>query len=456
MKFPARYLGLFILGVMLAMPVISLNGGFHFLALLICALLLREKLLEPGVWPLCALAAYSLFIGYFYIAGLDELKKINSQQMRQISMMLLAFLALRKASLREIHAFFAFILITAVLGVAGEMTGRNMHDYLPNQDGEHEYYKGAMYLANGKRRYSGFFPESSILLAVTTCFGLTSLVGILAAGRRALGRQFLLTASSVSLLALLFLQAVVYAKTGLSIAVAGAAGVGIALLLKVRREHLPTLVAGCVGVALLVGTGFALMPTSVKDYFADDINAVPLALDHNKIVEQTSSGLLTRIECWRLAAETVEHHPLGVGFYGIEKSYTESSSVMLTGELEEMFHLGIYGLKNTFANVLAQAGVPGTCLLLLALYQSFLRPLLTAARASRPLSPWVSALYLGSLGMMLLFLASCESYYWMALIIILKCYADAVASAVQLNEPEPATILTEYDLLRNYPDAKPA
>lgn len=419
-----RTAALVILGLLLAMPVITLHGSLHLVLLIACAVVLGRELLEPGIWQLCALGGYALLIGAFYVDGFGEWLEINSQQMRQVSMLLLAFVALRGASLSEIHALFAFILVTAVVGALGEMAGLNMHALLPSKVMEQEYYKDAMFLAGGVQRFRGFFTESSILLAVTTSFGFVAAIGALAVKGRG---RFVAAAAIGGTIAVAILWAVTLAKTGLVIALAGCVGVAAAVLLNLRRKHLPLLIIGGVITVLLVATTAFLLPASVKDYLAEDAAALPLALEGNRAVEASSSGLLTRIECWRLALETVRRFPLGVGFFGIEHSYFTSRNVTLTGELVTMFRLGIFGLKNTIANVLAQTGVPGATLLVAALWQAFIRPLRAARRAGVRLPAGPAAVYLASFCISVVFLASCETYYWMALLAVLKCYADAVA-----------------------------
>ncbi len=438
-----RHSALLALGILLAMPVITLHGGIHLVLLIVCVALLGKEIFTPGIWQLCALGAYALLIGAFYVSGLDELKEINSQQMRQTSMMLLVFCAMRRVPLPEMHAFLAFVLIVAVAGVIGEMRGSNMHDFLPAKVAQQDYYTDAGFLSSGEQRYRGFFTESSVLLAATTGYAFIAVLGALTLRRQVSGRLFLAASAGVCALCILFLLAVTLAKTGLVLTVGGAVGFLFAVLRYSPRKRLLGLLIGGVAVVLLFAAAVTALPGAKQQYFLNDLRSLRPAMEGNNRLEATTSGgLLTRVECWRIALVTVQQHPLGVGLFGVGDVYSENSHISLTGELKYLFGLGIYGLKNTLANVIAQTGLPGVALLFGSLWQCFVRPLRLAARRGEPLAPGSAGVYLAALGMALLFLATCETYYWMAFFIVLKCYADAVARARAASD---AWIMEEID-----------
>ena len=431
-----RHGALLLVGLLLAMPVITLHGSLHLLLLLACLFLLGQKILAPGIWSLVALCVYTLVIGAFHVTDFDEWKEINSQQMRQVSVMLLAFYAMRRATLRELHLFFACILFVAVAGVIGEMRGLNMHDFLPAKVAQQDYYNDAGFLNDGEQRFRGFFTESSILLAATTAYATVAALGALASWRHSPGRGFLVVSAGAATFAMLFLLAVTLAKTGLLLALGAGAGWVFAVLRYSPRRRVLGLLGGGTATALLLALAFALLPTAKRDYFVNEARSLPAALEGNSKLEATASGgLLTRVECWRIALEAVRMHPLGVGLFGVGDVVVESNHVSLTAELKYMFGLDIYGLKNTLANVLAQTGLPGMALLLAALWQSFVRPLRLATRRGEGFGPGPSAVYLAALCMAFLFLATCETYYWMAFPVVLRCYADAVARERLAAEP---------------------
>ena len=415
------------LGIQLGMPIVTLQGGFYLVLLIACVVLLGRKILEPGIWQLCALGAYALIVGAFYVDGLDEWKEINSQQMRQIAVMLLAFCAMRRVPVSEMHAFFAFVLLVAVAGVIGEMRGLNMHDVLPAKIAQQESYIDVGFLNDGEQRYRGFFTESSVLLATTTGYAFIAILGALALWRHARSRVFLAVSAAGCTLCILFLLAVTLAKTGLVLALGGSAGYVLAVLRYAPRRRFLGLLGGAAVAAVLLAAAVAALPAAKQEYFLNDLRSLRPALEGNSKLEATSSGgLLTRVECWRIALVTVRQHPLGVGLFGVGEVYGENSHISLTGELKYLFSLDIYGLKNALANVLAQTGLPGVALLLGSLWQCFVRPLRLAARRGELLGSGPAGVYLAAFFMTLLFLATCESYYWMAFLIVFKCYADAV------------------------------
>ena len=422
-----RHGALVLLGILLAVPIITLPGGLHLLLLFACVYLLGPNVFQPGVWPLAALSIYTLLIGAVYVSSIDDWKEINSAQMRQLSVMLLAFFAMRRATLRQLHVFFAVVLLIAAIGVAGEMRGIDMHGFLPAKAAQQEYYTDAGSLNDGSQRFRGFFTESSILLASTTGFAFITALGVLASWRHNPDRLFLAATAGFSGLMMLFLLGVTLAKTGLVLAMGGGFGCVLAVVRYAPPRQALCLLA-CVAMAALMAAGaFLLLPASKQEYFINDARALPAALEGNSKLEATSSGgLLTRVECWRVAAEAVRQHPLGVGFYGIPDVVSDSNHINLTAELRYLFGLGIYGLKNTLANVLAQTGLPGMALLLLALWQLFVQPLRVAARRGEPIGPGSASVYLAGFFMSLLFLATCETYYWMAFPVLLKCYGDSV------------------------------
>ena len=422
-----RHGALILLGTLLAVPIISLPGGVHLLLLGGCAFLLGRRLVEPGVWPLGALAIYTLFIGALHVGGFDDWKEINSAQMRQLSVMLLAFFAMRRATMRELHIFFAAILLIAAVGVAGEMRGIDMQGFLPAKGALQEYYTDTGFLNDGAQRFRGFFTESSILLATTTGFAFITALGALASWRYSPGRVFLAATALTAGLLMLFLLGVTLAKTGLVLVIGGGFGCALALV-RCAPPRKTVRLLGCAVVAAAVAVGaFLLLPVAKQEYFINDVRALPSALEGNSKLEATASGgLLTRVECWRIAAQAVWQHPLGVGFYGVPDVVAESNHISLTAELRYLFGLGIYGLKNALANILAQTGLPGLGLLGLAFWQLFLRPLRLAARRGEPLGLGPCSVYLAGFFMALLFLATCETYYWMAFPVVLSCYADSV------------------------------
>ena len=421
---------LLLTGLLLAIPVITLHGSLHLLMLLACLYLLGRQVSEPGVWPLCALGVYTLLIGALHVSGLDDWKEINSQQMRQASVMLLAFYAMRRASLRELHAFFACVLAVAVAGVLGEMRGVNMHELLPAKVAEQDYYTDAGFLNDGEQRFRGFFTESSILLATTTGFAMITALGTLAAWRGVSRRGFLVVTAGVCALGMCFLLAVTLAKTGLLLALGGGVGWLIAVIRHSPPRRLVWLLGGGAVAVLLFAGALAALPAAKQEYFINDLRSLPSALEGNSKLEATASGgLLTRVECWRIALDAAWQHPLGVGLFGIAGVVGDNNDIHLTGELRYLFGLDIYGLKNTLANVLAQSGLPGIALLGLALWQCFILPPRLATRLGWEPGPGVVGVYLASFFISVLFLATCETYYWMAFPIVLKCYADAVARA---------------------------
>jgi hypothetical protein len=415
------------LGIQLGMPIITLPGGCHFVLLIACIVLLGRQIFSPGVWQLCALAAYTLIVGAFYVEGLDEWKESNSQQMRQVAVMLLAFCAMRRVPVSEMHVFFTFVLLIAVAGVVGEMRGLNMHDVLPAKIAPPESFVDVGFLNDGEQRYRGFFSEASILLATTTSYAFIAVLGALALWRNARRRVFLASSAAAGGLCILFLLAVTLAKTGLLLAFGGGAGYVVAVVRYAPRRRLLGLFGAGAIVAVLLAAGLAALPTAKQEYFMNDLRALRPALEGNSKLEATSSGgLLTRVEGWRIAFVTVRQHPLGVGLFGIGDVYGENNHISLTGELKYLFSLDIYGLKNTLANVLAQSGLPGAALLLGSLWQCFVRPLRSDPRHGELHDHGPAGVYLAALVIAFLFLATCESYYWMAFVIVLKCYADAV------------------------------
>ena len=423
-----RHAALILLGILLAVPIITLPGGLHLLLLFACVFLLGRDFFQPGVWPLAALSLYTLVIGTVYAGSLDDWKEINSAQMRQFSVMLLAFFAMRRATLRELHVFFAAVLLIAAIGVAGEMRGIDMHGFLPAKAAQQEYYTDAGFLNDGSQRFRGFFTESSILLAATTGFAFITALGALASWRHSPSGGFLAATAGFSGLMMLFLLGVTLAKTGLVLAAGGGFGCVLAVIRYAPSRKTVRLLACAVAVALVAAGAFLLLPASKQEYFINDVRALPAALEGNSKLEATSSGgLLTRVECWRIAVEAVRQHPLGVGLYGVPVVVADSNHISLTAELRYLFGLGIYGLKNTLANILAQTGLLGLALLLLALWQLFVQPLRLAARRGEPLGPGPASVYLAGVFISLLFLATCETYYWMAFPVVLKCYGDSVA-----------------------------
>ena len=422
-----RHGALGLLGILFAVPIITLPGGLHLLLLFACVYLLGQKLFQPGVWPLAALSIYTLLVGAVYCTSFDDWKEINSAQMRQLSVMLLAFFAMRRATLHELHVFFAVVLLIAAIGVVGEMRGIDMHGFLPAKAAQQEYYTDAGFLNDGSQRFRGFFTESSILLASTTGFAFITALGALASWRHSPGRLFLAATAGVAGVLMLFLLGVTLAKTGLVLAAGGGFGCVIAVVRYAPPRKTVCLLACAAAAALMVAGAFLLLPSSKQEYFINDVPALPAALEGNSKLESTSSGgLLTRVECWRIAVEAVRRHPLGVGLYGVPVVVADSNHISLTAELRYLFGLGIYGLKNTLANVLAQTGLPGLALLLLALWQLFIQPLRLAVPRGEPLGPGPSSVYLAGFFMSLLFLATCETYYWMAFPVVLKCYGDSV------------------------------
>ena len=432
MKRLLSWMGMFGLAAFLAMPVITLPGGVYLAILIASVAFLRGRVLTSGVWQLCVLGIYALLIGAAFAQNFHEWREINNQQMRQVSIGLLAFATLRKASFREINTLLAIILAIAVAGVVGEMAGHNMHMLLPSKIAETEYYKDVATLPGGEQRFRGVFSESSVLLAVTTAYGFQTVAGAILL-RRSSRKLWLVASAAVALVSMVFLLAVTLAKTGLVVAAGGIIGCISAAL--IRREHRRVLrwLAAAAAMAVLVAPMILILPKKVTNYIAEEVSALPRALEGDRSLVKTNFGLLTRVECWRLAFETVINYPLGVGEFGIDDAYQASESVTLTSELRFLFSVQVYGLKSALANVMAQTGLPGLLLLAATLFCSFIRPLYTDTDPRG--GP--ATLRLAALMMAVLFLSSCETYYWMAFVIVLRCHADAAAR--EMNSPLPAS-----------------
>jgi hypothetical protein len=89
----------------------------------------------------------------------------------------------------------------------------------------------------------------------------------------------------------------------------------------------------------------------------------------------------------------------------------------------------MWGLKSGLANLIAQTGVVGLGLLGYWLWRGFARPIFLHLRPGSWEGTFIAGLYGAAALMAVTFFFSCELYPCLALMLVFKIYADAIALA---------------------------
>jgi hypothetical protein len=150
-------------------------------------------------------------------------------------------------------------------------------------------------------------------------------------------------------------------------------------------------------------------------------------------------GMYTRIQCWKAAFCSVRYYPLGVGPWGLGSVLDKTTSVRMTKEMQLFFGEEIYGLKNALADMMAETGLVGLGLLALWLWRGMWVPARQHYAEGTRVGILIAALYWASAFLSLALLVSCELYPCLALLVIFKFHADAIAKACRENQPEVET-----------------
>jgi hypothetical protein len=371
--------------------------------------------------------------------------------------LLMVSVAVSRKNIRRIYFLQLAILGVSLIGIAGDAMGYDMVSLLPFQMPDDAFFDQVTMDQSGAQRIRGFMPESGVLgavcLSVATLGALSGLV--LHHGMR---RHTPVTLVWIPIAAAgLLILGTTLTKSGVTMLATGLAGFFFILLIGRNPACRMMAVVGIIGT-VIAAAGFVLfMPGDLGAYMRSElVTAVSLQ-------EQTGAGggtgLATRVESWKLALCTLYTYPSGVGEFGIESVLNRCPQVVPTPEMNFFFAREMYGLKSALANLIAETGFVGLGLLGYWLANGFLRPALTHLRTGTENSTFLAGLYGASAFIAVGFLFSCELYPSLALLLVFKMNADAVAYALRpqplVFAPVPETETAPTASLPN-PDLTPA
>jgi hypothetical protein len=406
-----------------------------------CVLIGGRRLLSPAVWPLLAISAYVLFLSLFFPGSRPEGGIVFQFPLFAIDCMLLATLGLGGQSVRRQYGLLLGILVISFIGTVGDVTGHDMIAMLPfTLPDDDNFYKVTLLGDIGRAR--GFFPESGVLGAVSlgfaTILGLGALV--LIRFRASGGYAWLGLMGAAGLGGAIFCLTVT--KSGLVMVAAGVLGF-LMVLFFARNARCRGVAAVSFVAAMLAGAAFLTVPSTLSSYFRGEILAafVPGQLGTTMA---SHSGMITRLQCWRIALTSIRLYPSGVGAYGLGPVLSEMGDAGFSGELRRMFSHDIFGLQNALANLISEGGVPAVGLLLYWLWVAFMRPIRHFLKDGSEAGAIVGAVYGASALACVAFLFSCELYPSFAFLLVLKFHADAIAKACTV---EPASRVESIELI---------
>jgi hypothetical protein len=224
---------------------------------------------------------------------------------------------------------------------------------------------------------------------------------------------------------------------------AGAAAFLLRLLLSrdgsFRVASIGAMVVAVIGAAVFL----VAAPSNLTSYFKGEIVSVANLFTGNGSPQGGHDGMYTRIQCWKAAFYTIEYYPFGVGPWGLGSVLDKTSGVRLTHEMQFFFDEDVFGLKNAMADLMMETGIVGLGLLTLWLWYGLLIPARKYYAIGTRVGILVAAMYWACASLSVALLVSCELYPCLAMLVIFKFHADAVANACDLTDADPSMLTTE-------------
>jgi hypothetical protein len=435
---------LIVLTVCMSIFVMAAQPKITLLLAAFCVLAGGRRLFTPAVWPLLAIVGYDLAVALIFPGPRPSIGLVFQHPLFTIDCMLLSAVALGGQSVRRQHLLMVGVLAISAVGVIGDFTGHDMISLLPLQMPDDGTFDQVALIQGDITRVRGFFPESGVLGAVSLGFATMLGLGAMVLIRAKVRLRFAWTA----LLAAIGMGGVIFCltitKTGVFMVVAGLTGF-IAVLLSARDNRCRGVALGALACLIIGGAAFLFAgPASLSGYFRGEIVAVVHPDEMGAAMATGHSGMITRYKCWQLAFVTLHHYPFGVGPYGLGTVVQQTNEVTLNHEMQFFFSRDVFGLKNAFANLIAECGIVGLGLLFYWMWTAFVRPIRELLAEGSARSAVIAAVYGASAVSCLVFLFSCELYPSFAFLLVLKFHADAVAQACVIP---PRPDMENYELI---------
>jgi len=423
--------GLVAATALLALYIPNLEPKLMIVVCLAAGLTVWRHLLDRDVWPLVALCFYmtamSALVSNSQPGKLDVLEDPGYQLMG----VLLVWATLRHSGITAALVVVYACIAVSLVGVAGELAGYDMTNILPISLPNDEFFDAITTTASGEGRVRGFFPEASILGAISVSFSfVAAAASFILARRRNSVASYLGALVSVGFL--LFFLGITLAKTGMVMFALGMFGfAAVNFWFGTTVARLRTVVV--LGVLAAGAVLLFMSDTTLGGYLREEVEGLPIP--HSGAAwGKAGAGAATRLTSWKLAWVNLKAHPFGVGHFGLGSTVSAGTGITPTPEMVFWFQRNNFSLKCAMANIVAETGFVGMGLLGFWIFANFVSPAFAWVKRFGNESLGVPGLYAACLLISLGLLMTCELYPYLAFALLLKLVADRVASSVLKSE----------------------
>jgi hypothetical protein len=421
-------LGVAVLLGMLALYIPGLPPKLLIVACLGIGLFIRRDLFDRGVWPLVAICLYSVAMSAAFSGYVPGMLDIFQNPGFQLLGVLLLWGCLRGCGVTGLLALLYACLAISFVGAVGDLLGHDMTQLLPISAPDDEFFDAITSTSSGEARVRGFFPEASILGAISVSFSFVAMASSLILARMK-SSGWACLAVAISGLSMLAFLGVTLAKTGIVMFVLGMLGFAV-VNLWFGSWGARTRMLAMLAVVTAFSLAVVMSDTSLGGYLREEAEGVPIpkiGTSSGKV----GAGAQTRVTSWKLAWVNLKAHPFGVGHWGLSATVSAATGITPDAEMLFWFQRDNFSLKCALANVIAETGLVGMGLLAFWMFANFVAPAFAWRKRFGSEHLGVAGLYAACMFISLGLFVTCELYPYLAFALLLKMVADAVAASVR-------------------------
>jgi hypothetical protein len=355
------------------LPFVALYGGIYAALIGISIYFLWMSVYKNAMIFVLGLHIYQVVTSFITTNDINCAMSENSELMVQSAAALILLVLCRTFGLKILIYLATAVAITAVISVICETHGLDLQAILPSKYHDATTYVDSGYTYAGQdSRIRGVYGESSALGAVLG--GISSMFFTLLFCKWKYipwhERVIMLSVALVSLICL----TIVLTKAGFIILFIWFVVFSFKMATSKGLKNIATTLVLLLLFSSLTFFIFQLLPDSFKDYLNAEVDSFLQLSSGGSEKTSAGKGAFGRTGGYEIAIKSLILHPLGADISKVEDVVT-FFKIPLSEELEYLFNIGVFGLKNALCNIIACSGFVGILFMIL-----FIRSLIKSSK----------------------------------------------------------------------------